>query len=130
MVCERNQNWQGMNWIRQSTRLALYLRDGLACVYCGQSVDDGVTLTLDHIVPVSKGGTNRPENLVTCCHTCNCARGNRSMPAFARAVAGYVGKTSKKIVANVRSASRRVLPREEALDLLARRGSVVKALRG
>src|SRR5438128_11454104 len=32
---------QGMNWIRPEKRLALYLRDGLACCYCGEAVEDG-----------------------------------------------------------------------------------------
>jgi len=38
---------QGMNWIRKEKRLAIYLRDGLACGYCGQSIEDGAKLTLD-----------------------------------------------------------------------------------
>lgn len=32
----RKADWQGMNWIRQDKRLAIYLRDGLACVWCGE----------------------------------------------------------------------------------------------
>lgn len=56
---------QGMNWIRPTTRLAIYLRDGLACVYCGQALEDGVQLTLDHIKPWCRGGRHSPGNLVT-----------------------------------------------------------------
>lgn len=130
-MCERRENWQGMNWVRQTTRLAIYLRDGLACVYCGASVEDGVTLTLDHVKPVSRGGGNKPGNLVTCCHKCNCSRSNRSLAAFARAVATYVnhGVSAKQISSHVRASVRRALPRQESRDMIARRGSVAKALR-
>ena len=36
-------------------------------------------LTLDHIDPVSKGGTNDLSNLQLLCHNCNSIKGNRSM---------------------------------------------------
>lgn len=85
-------DWQGMNWIRKDKRLAIYLRDGLACAWCGAGIEDGATLTLDHCIPHSKGGSNSEKNLVTCCSTCNSARGNRSMTAFAKAVAAYADK--------------------------------------
>jgi len=126
----RKENWKGMNWVRQTTRLAIYLRDGVACVYCGDGIEDGVQLTLDHIKPVSKGGSHKHTNLVTCCHRCNCSRGNRSVAAFARAVAGYInhGATAKEITEHVRRTVARVLPRQEARDLIARRGSVKRAL--
>ena len=38
-------NRYGRNWIRPEKRRALYLRDGLACVYCGDSLEDGARLT-------------------------------------------------------------------------------------
>ncbi len=60
-------NRHGMNWIRREKRLALHLRDGLVCVYCGAAGEDGGQLTLDHLRPVSKGGTNDASNLVTAC---------------------------------------------------------------
>jgi hypothetical protein len=34
-------------------------------------VVEKMNLTIDHIIPVSKGGTNDKRNLVTCCHECN-----------------------------------------------------------
>jgi hypothetical protein len=127
----RKANWQGQNWVRPSTRLAIYLRDGLACAYCGAGVEDGAKLTLDHLKPHSKGGTNAPENLVTCCHKCNCSRGDRSVAVFARAVASYVnhGVKAEQIIAHVRATARRALPRAEARALLARRGTVAAVVR-
>src|SRR5262245_14698893 len=82
--------WQGMNWCRQSTRLAIYLRDGMACVWCGTAVEDGARLTLDHVKPHSQGGTNAPANLMTACERCNKSRGARSVAVFAKSVAAYL----------------------------------------
>ena len=127
----RQAAWTGMNWCRQSTRLAIYLRDGLACVWCGATVEDGAKLTLDHLTPHVSGGMNAPTNLVCACHRCNSARGARSVPAFARAVAEYLNHDADPvaIAAHVRTTARRVLPRAEARELISRRGSVAAALR-
>ena len=103
---------QGMNWCRQTTRLAIYLRDGMACAYCGDAVESGAKLTLDHIKPHSNGGSNDPANLVTCCHRCNSSRGTRPVTVFASAVAEYLnhGAKAADIVAHVRRIRRRALP--------------------
>ena len=128
----RNESWLGMNWIRQEKRLAIYLRDGCACAYCGASVEQGTQLSLDHIVPHAKGGGNGEGNLVTCCSRCNSSRGKRSLPAFARAVARYVnhGIKAEDIIAHVRKCSRRSLKsaKVEAKRLITRRGSAAKVL--
>lgn len=50
-----------------NVRAMVYARDGLRCVECGVTE----RLTIDHIHPVSKGGTNDPINLQTLCHRCN-----------------------------------------------------------
>ena len=42
-------------------------RDGYACAYCGSTHN----LTIDHIMPKSRGGKDVWENLVTACGTCN-----------------------------------------------------------
>jgi hypothetical protein len=69
---------QGSKWIRPAKRLAIYARDGLACAYCGAGVEDGATLTLDHVTPCELGGSNDEGNLVTCCLGCNSAK--RALP--------------------------------------------------
>jgi len=124
--------WQGMNWCRQSTRLAIYIRDGLACAYCGASVENGAQLSLDHVVPHSKGGTNAASNLVCCCTRCNSARGNRSVARFAADVAAYLGNgvQAAEIIAHVRATARRSMaaPRKQAAALIARRGSAARVL--
>jgi len=89
MATARQKSWSGMNWIRQEKRLAIYLRDGLACVYCGAALETGAQFSLDHLTPHSQGGNNQPTNLVTCCSRCNSSRRNRPIAEFAQATAGY-----------------------------------------
>lgn len=42
-----------------------------ACTYCSSAEN----LTIDHIVPLSRGGEHTIENLTTACWTCNCSKG-------------------------------------------------------
>src|SRR5438132_744502 len=58
---------------RKISRRALFARDGWRCVYCGS----GGRLTLDHVVPRSRGGDSVWENVVTSCAPCNLRKGNR-----------------------------------------------------
>lgn len=131
---ERKQKWAGMNWCRQDLRLAIYLRDGLACVWCGASVEDGAQLSLDHLKPANgrHAADNSPANLVCSCSRCNSSRGNRSVRAFAAAVAGYLnhGVEPAEIESHVRECVRRDIagPRAEAKTLIARRGSAARVL--
>ena len=55
-------------------RARLYRRDNYACVYCGSRKN----LTVDHVIPKSRGGQNTWMNLVTCCSTCNRYKDNRT----------------------------------------------------
>lgn len=125
-------NYQGMNWIRQEKRLAIYLRDGLACAYCGASVENGAKLSLDHIVPHSEGGSNRETNLVTCCSRCNSSRGAREVKLFATGVAGYLnhGVTAEEILRHIEDCTARPLKtyKSEAQALITRRGSAARVL--
>jgi 5-methylcytosine-specific restriction endonuclease McrA len=61
---------------RKISRRALFARDGWSCVYCGTSTG---RLTLDHVVPRSKGGESIWENVVTACAPCNLRKGNRTL---------------------------------------------------
>ena len=60
---------------RKISRRALFARDGWRCAYCGTS---GGRLTLDHVVPRSRGGESIWENVVTSCAPCNLRKGDRS----------------------------------------------------
>ena len=59
---------------RKISRRALFARDGWKCVYCGTESN---RLTLDHVVPRSRGGTSVWENVVTSCAPCNHRKGDR-----------------------------------------------------
>ena len=59
------------NHITRAVRMEVYERDGFACVECS-SPDD---LSLDHIWPWSKGGSDELENLRTLCRPCNSRKG-------------------------------------------------------
>ena len=119
---------QGMNWIRKEKRLAIYLRDGLACCYCGQSIEDGAKLTLDHLKPYSKGGSNDATNLVTSCLICNSKRGSRTVKAFAAGVAHYAGQPiTHNILGFIKTTTRRKIDINAANELIARRGGFVAA---
>ncbi len=56
------------------TRNLIMKRDGYKCLYCGATEN----LTLDHIMPQSRGGENSWENLATSCGSCNVKKGNRT----------------------------------------------------
>jgi 5-methylcytosine-specific restriction endonuclease McrA len=57
----------------EAERQAIFKRDGFKCIICGATDN----LTLDHIIPRSKGGTSEPENLQTLCKRCNTSKGNK-----------------------------------------------------
>lgn len=55
-------------------RLMVYERDGFRCRRCQRSAAE-VTLSLDHVIPLSRGGSDDPSNLQTLCLPCNLAKG-------------------------------------------------------
>jgi 5-methylcytosine-specific restriction endonuclease McrA len=68
---------------RQVTNTFLFARDSYRCQYCGRGQEQfkfRECLTRDHLVPLSRGGTNAWSNVVTACSTCNTRKGN-SLPA-------------------------------------------------
>ncbi len=65
------------------TRSAIYQRDGHKCQYCGSTRK----LTIDHIIPKSKGGADDWDNLVFACSTCHYKKANK-----------YLGQTGMRLV--------------------------------
>jgi 5-methylcytosine-specific restriction endonuclease McrA len=61
---------------RALSRKNILLRDRNTCQYCAATLGSG-ELTLDHVIPRSRGGASTWENLVACCHVCNRRKGNR-----------------------------------------------------
>ena len=62
------------------SRQNIFKRDGYQCVYCGDR--EKKKLTIDHVVPQSKGGKNTWTNLVTACNSCNHAKADMSLQEF------------------------------------------------
>ncbi|HNP17831.1 MAG TPA: HNH endonuclease [Fulvivirga sp.] len=56
------------------TRQNVFKRDNLTCQYCGTTKD----LTLDHVIPRSKGGKTTWDNLTTACKRCNAKKGDET----------------------------------------------------
>lgn len=56
--------------ISKGVRFDVFERNSFTCAYCGRKPPDA-TLEVDHILPVSKGGSNDMSNLITSCFDCN-----------------------------------------------------------
>tara|TARA_R100000426_G_scaffold78609_1_gene56152 strand:+ start:270 stop:722 length:453 start_codon:yes stop_codon:yes gene_type:complete len=91
------------SWIAREKRQAIYFRDQRKCWYCGMSESqiekDNIkrndfwnSLSLDHIVPDSQGGSNLANNLITCCKRCNSKRGTKTIAEFQV----YVGMSTRR----------------------------------
>jgi len=87
------------------TRQNLFKRDGQTCQYCGSQQD----LTLDHVLPKSRGGQSTWANLTTACQRCNSIKGDKTpeeaemplkkapfKPSYIMFVRNFSGFTSKE----------------------------------
>jgi 5-methylcytosine-specific restriction endonuclease McrA len=70
----RNKKSHGPRFSRQN----VYLRDGFRCQYCNCS-GSLLNLTLDHLIPLARGGKTSWDNIVTACKTCNLRKGARTI---------------------------------------------------
>ena len=64
---------------RQVTNTFLFARDHYRCQFCGRGQHElraREGLTRDHLIPLSRGGTNGWTNVLTACSTCNTRKGN------------------------------------------------------
>jgi 5-methylcytosine-specific restriction endonuclease McrA len=64
---------------RQVTNTFLFARDEYRCQFCGRHQHDlrhRECLTRDHLIPLSRGGTNAWNNVLTACSSCNTRKGN------------------------------------------------------
>ena len=68
--------------VSPKVRRAVFERDECRCQYCGVFCVDVNDLTVDHIVPISYGGTHKADNLRTACKSCNSGRRNESIDEF------------------------------------------------
>ena len=59
--------------------MAKFRYDNKHCLYCGCEVNNPKDLTIDHIFPRSKGGTNEADNIFLVCKSCNSSKGNKDI---------------------------------------------------
>lgn len=60
--------------IPRGLRVEIFERDGYKCRYCGVTEH----LSIDHVIPISKGGRTNKQNLVTACMPCNLKKHDRT----------------------------------------------------
>lgn len=82
---KRPNGKRGGGWITPSKRLAIYLRDRFTCGYCRRDLHTVKPheITLDHLEPRVRGGSNDHTNLLTTCNKCNSRRKDRPWREFA-----------------------------------------------
>lgn len=72
--------------ISKRVRFEVFKRDLFKCAYCGRT-PPSVVLHVDHIVPVSKGGKNTQDNLITACFDCNLGKSNVPLSLIPESIA-------------------------------------------
>ena len=75
-----------------AVRIRVMKRDRFQCTYCGTPGTDA-ELEIDHIIPVSRGGSNHMSNLTTACRACNQTKSNGTLGPMIKAkqASGLVG---------------------------------------
>jgi 5-methylcytosine-specific restriction endonuclease McrA len=82
---------------RKITRRAVFARDRWTCQYCGSRT----SLTVDHVVPRSKGGSSSWENIVTSCAPCNRRKGDAMLRQAGMHLIRQPGSPSPQIFIHV-----------------------------
>ena len=69
-------------WIKSLRKIwfKILAADGFRCQYCGRTPRDGVSLVVDHILPVRAGGKTEFKNLITACELCNQKKWGKVLP--------------------------------------------------
>ncbi len=83
------------------TRYHLFIRDDYTCQWCGKKINN-TSGTIDHVFPLSRGGTNTWRNIVASCKNCNHEKGRLTGPEYEK-------RTGKKLARRPITPSRAVL---------------------
>ena len=76
------KEYQQGHLYQTTLRAYIYHRDGRKCRYCGKKPAKENPLTLDHVVPISNFGPDRPDNIVAACRRCSQAKGSIPVDQF------------------------------------------------
>ena len=76
------------------TKANIIKRDNDECQYCGSKSH----LTVDHVIPRSKGGQNTWENMVACCESCNVKKGNLDLNKSGMTLRSMPKKPTSKVM--------------------------------
>lgn len=63
-------------WFSKDVKEDILCKSDGVCAHCGCPVAIGDNFTVEHVVPISKGGTNDLVNIVALCQTCNTTKGD------------------------------------------------------
>ena len=69
--------------LSKTLRFEIFKRDQFTCRYCGNTPPAAI-LEIDHVIPLSGGGDDQKENLITACFDCNRGKGARSLEQVIR----------------------------------------------
>ena len=79
----KDRNWW-RNWSENRVDIVKFKKESEnICYYCGKKITSKDDLTVDHVVPVSKGGENAKDNFVISCKACNREKSNLSVERYA-----------------------------------------------
>jgi hypothetical protein len=98
----------------ENVKMYVRARDKYRCQYCGVVMPPD--LEVDHIVPRSRGGSNRPANLVAACHDCNTEKGNQTALEFGHPEVAKRARQPLRAAAHAQAGKRATL---EALSKIA-----------
>lgn len=66
-------------------RIAIYNKMSGHCAYCGELMDFK-DMQVDHVIPLRKGGEDKPENMVPACRSCNHYKSTLTVEQFRKAI--------------------------------------------
>jgi len=90
------------NKFNSVSRKAILIRDNFKCQYCGCSLSNG-TATLDHVLPRSRGGLHKFDNVVASCKSCNNLKDDMTAKEFEKWVDKKSGIQGRPLIAKPRT---------------------------
>lgn len=99
LVCSMKNRGGSRRQQRALTGMLACLGESITCTYCLVNVPF-IQMSIDHSMPLSRGGTHDVSNLVACCLPCNSAKGDLDATEF-RGLISYLATTSAEATRSV-----------------------------